>query len=160
MQESWTVSVGGRAYGPYTSEQMRSFAAVGRLAPHSLVGRPGTDRLQPASDDPTLASFFRASRPSPDSLLFPAQEEPQHPRFGRKDDLDPGVPAQYIIVADMKSRSVAGLEEEIFSMGPSYAILPQVWILVSETPLNTIRNALVQKLGKLDMLFRARRRTQ
>lgn len=154
MQDSWTISVGGRAYGPYTGEQMRSFAAVGRLAPHSLVAQSGSDRFQPASGDPTLATFFRAARPSADSaLLFPAQEEPPQPRFGRKDESEAGLPTQYIIVADMKSRSIASLEEEIFSMGPAYAILPQVWILLSATSLSAIRNALVQKLGKLDMLF-------
>jgi hypothetical protein len=53
----------------------------------------------------------------------------------------------------MKSRSISGLEEEIFNMGPAHSIMPQAWLLISDQPINHIRNALVQKLGKLDMLF-------
>ena len=41
--ESWTISVGGRVYGPYSIEQMRGFHAEGRLADHSLVARAGED---------------------------------------------------------------------------------------------------------------------
>jgi len=53
----------------------------------------------------------------------------------------------------MKSRSISGLEEEILNLGPAYALLPQIWLLVSDQSMNAIRNALVQKLGKIDMLF-------
>jgi hypothetical protein len=31
--------------------------------------------------------------------------------------------------------------------------MPQAWVLTSDTSLNTIRNRLVQKLGKIDTLF-------
>jgi hypothetical protein len=53
----------------------------------------------------------------------------------------------------MKSRSIAGLEEEIFALGAAQRFMPQAWVLVSDSSINTIRNALVQKLGKLDTLF-------
>ena len=53
----------------------------------------------------------------------------------------------------MKSRSIAGLEEEIYSFGSAYPIMPQAWVVTSEMSINAIRNALVQKLGKLDVLF-------
>ena len=53
----------------------------------------------------------------------------------------------------MRTRSVQGLEEEIFNLGPTFPVLPQVWILATEASVNTVRNALVQKLGKLDTLF-------
>src|SRR5258706_173934 len=68
MANTWTVSVGGRNYGPYTATQMETFAAEGRLA-------------------------------------------------------------------------------------PAYPVLPQAWIVSSEASVNAIRNALVQKLGKRDVLF-------
>jgi hypothetical protein len=61
--------------------------------------------------------------------------------------------AHFVIVADMKSRSITGLEEEIFSLGQAHRFGPQAWVLAAEAPINTIRNALVQKLGKLDTLF-------
>ena len=53
----------------------------------------------------------------------------------------------------MKSRSITGLEEEIFTLGPAHRFGPQAWVLSSEASINTIRNALVQKLGKIDTLF-------
>ncbi len=75
--------------------------------------------------------------------------------FGRQDanESRPGERSHFIVVSDMKSRSIASLEEEIFNLGPAYAILPQVWILSTEASVNNVRNTLIQKLGKLDVLF-------
>jgi hypothetical protein len=56
-------------------------------------------------------------------------------------------------MADLKSGSLDTLEAEISNLGPSYAVLPQAWIVSSEQSVNAIRNALVQKLGKRDVLF-------
>jgi hypothetical protein len=53
----------------------------------------------------------------------------------------------------MKSKSISGLEEEILNLGPAYALLPQIWLLVSDKSMNAIRNSLLQKLGKIDTLF-------
>ena len=61
--------------------------------------------------------------------------------------------SHFVIIADMKSRSVQGLEEEIYNLGPAYAVLPQVWVVATEQTVNTVRNLLVQKLGKLDVLL-------
>jgi hypothetical protein len=55
--------------------------------------------------------------------------------------------------SDLKSSSLAKLEEEIATFGQSIAILPQAWLLTSNASVNTVRNQLVQQLGKLDMLF-------
>ena len=38
-------------------------------------------------------------------------------------------------------------------MGSAYSLLPQVWLLMSEMSVNSIRNLLTPKLGKLDALF-------
>ena len=43
MAESWTISAGGRVYGPYTLEQMQGFHAENRLADHSLIARAGEE---------------------------------------------------------------------------------------------------------------------
>ena len=64
MSVTWTISVGGRSYGPYTLEQMKAFQAEGRLAPHSLVARGGEEQGSYASEDAELALLFRvAARP-------------------------------------------------------------------------------------------------
>ncbi|MBV8978664.1 MAG: DUF4339 domain-containing protein [Alphaproteobacteria bacterium] len=162
MSDTWTISVAGRSYGPYRADQMQAFAAEGRLVAQSQVARDGASQYGPASDDPLLAPLF--GQPS----AAPAQAEPQRQparsqfftaegnedvqSFGRSED-DQGKRAHFVIVADMKSRSISGLEEEIFNIGPAVPILPQAWLLTTEMSINAIRQALVQKLGKLDMLF-------
>jgi hypothetical protein len=168
MAETWTISVGGRVYGPYSLEQMQGFHAENRLADHSLVARAGEEQFHPAAEDEALAPLFQ---PSGGALSEPLHGEQagieisaatEHPiehtatphRFGRQDaDLQTGAPSHFVIVADMKSRSITGLEEEIFNLGPAHRFMPQAWVLHSSASINTIRNALVQKLGKIDTLF-------
>jgi hypothetical protein len=118
---------------------MQSFHGEGRLADHSMVARAGEDQFHPAREDAALASLF-AGQPTPEPIKF-ARNQPSSP------------PAHFVIVADMKSRSVQGLEEEIFSLGEAQRIMPQTWILVCDIPINTIRTALTQKMGKHDSLF-------
>ena len=150
MAESWTISVGGRVYGPYSLEQMRGFHAESRLGDHSLVARAGEEQFHPATEDPELGPIFEAAAPAEALVSEPAQPH----RFGARNDADVlGAPAHFVIVADMKSRSITGLEEEIFTLGPAHRFGPQAWVLSSEASINTIRNALVQKLGKIDTLF-------
>ncbi|MGD0144567.1 MAG: GYF domain-containing protein [Rhizomicrobium sp.] len=162
MSACWIVSVGGRAYGPYTDAQMQAFAYEGRLAPQSLVARNGETNFRQASDEPALASLFTfADRASVEPAkptatvtpIKPAEPDPMS-AFGRLDEtaMTPER-AHIVIIADMKSRSIDGLEEEIFKLGPAFAFLPQAWLLSSELSVNAIRNQLVQQLGKLDALF-------
>jgi hypothetical protein len=153
MSESWTISVGGRVYGPYSLEQMRGFHAEGRLADHSLVARAGEDQFHAASEDSELVLFFQPAQPQQQAAPAAQPETPATPhRFGA--DTEPsGERTHYVIIADMKSRSITGLEEEIFNLGPAHRFMPQAWVLSSEVGINTIRHALVQKLGKIDTLF-------
>ena len=163
MSETWNISVGGRSYGPYTLSQMQAFAAEGRLAPHSLTACSGEEQFHPASDDSRLAALFApAPKPEPTPSAtgkFHASrrrddEDLVSPTFGRSnDEARSGERGRFVIIADMKSRSISGLEEEILNLGPAYTLMPQAWLLISDQPINAIRNALVQKLGKIDMLF-------
>jgi len=155
MPESWTISVGGRVYGPYSLEQMQGFHAENRLADHSLVARAGEEQFHAASEDPELALLFQ---PVAEAVAAPetvAPEAAQPHRFGARTEVETGGggPSHFVIIADMKSASITGLEEEIFTLGPAHRFGPQAWVLSSEASINTIRNALVQKLGKIDTLF-------
>lgn len=166
MAETWTISVGGRVYGPYSLEQMQGFHAESRLADYSMVARAGEDQFHPAHEDPALAPLFRpapasvdepdVSAPAPGLSASASLIEPGQPhRFGARSEVDPSSsqPTHFVIVADMKSGSITGLEEEIFSLGQAHRFGPQAWVLSSDGTINTIRNALVQKLGKIDTLF-------
>jgi hypothetical protein len=154
MSVTWTISVSGRSYGPYTLEQMKAFQAEGRLAPHSLVAHSGEEQVCYASEDAELALLF----PSPERSQAAAAEnspgaaQPGPVKFGREGQ-STGERNRYIVIADMKSGSISALEEEIFNFGASHRFMPQSWILVSEASLNTLRSELIQKLGKLDTLI-------
>jgi hypothetical protein len=161
MSETWTISVDGRIYGPYTAEQMQAFQSEGRLAVHSLVARAGEEQFHPAGEDAELGALFPAQPhneiqvQSPAPQLHPAAEPiPSAPhKFGGAETAPSGERNRYVIISDMKSGSITGLEEEIFNLGPAHRFMPQAWILSSEVSLSTIRAGLVQKLGKLDTLF-------
>jgi hypothetical protein len=155
MSDFWIVSVSDRAYGPYTTPQMEAFAAEGRLAPSSLVARAGETEFRAAGEEASFSALFQPSKMAPQAKAEAMQ--PDEPaavqKFGRGDADARGERARFVIIVDMKSRSIQGVEEEIFKMGPAYAVLPQVWLLVSDMSVNTVRNLLIQKLGKMDVLF-------
>ena len=151
MSDSWYISVQDRAYGPYSRAQMESFVGEGRLAPHSLVARAGETQFRAAGEEPALISLFQI--PAAIAAPMAPQEPAAAQAFGRHDGHPTGERGHIIIIADMKSRSITGLEEEIYNLGPAHPILPQAWLVASELPVTAIRNLLVQKLGKLDMIF-------
>lgn len=159
MSASWIVNVGGRSYGPYSDAQMAAFAAEGRLVAQSLVARTGDATLRHAAEEPALAALFAPAEPAPQSASEsePARSSEARPAgmFGRvKADADkPGEKSHIVIIADMKSRSINGLEEEIYKLGQAYSLLPQIWLLKTEQTVNTVRNLLVQQMGTLDRLF-------
>jgi hypothetical protein len=151
MSPNWMVSVGGHAYGPYTAAQMQMFAVEGRLVAHSLVAQEGGE-FGPASEDPLLATLFHV--PERPTLMekgpAPADDAPKS--FGQT-EAPTDEPSHFLIIADMKSGSITALEDEIHRLGPAYAVMPQGWVLACELSLSAVRNTLVQKLGKLDLLF-------
>jgi len=152
MSGSWSISVGGRTYGPYTGEQLRAFAAEGRLTAESLVARVGQADFRKTADEPDLAGIF--SPVSGDPAMEQDTHHERHASFGRNESHSrDGERAHIVVIADMKSGSIAKLEDEIAALGPAYAILPQVWLVRTEFSANAIRNQLIQQLGKLDMLF-------
>ena len=156
MIGAWTMNVSGRVYGPYTSERMRAFASEGRLGPTSLVAREGTVDWHEAREEPEFAEFF-ASKPKPEPQPAAPVSKPSLTATGTYAAV--GEPnhdssrSQFAIVVDLKSRSPGNLEQAIATLGQSYRLLPNVWIVSTEHTVNSVRNRLVQELGKLDSLF-------
>lgn len=162
MSSTWTISVNDRSFGPYTLEHMRSFAAEGRLAPHSLVARGSGTDFRMAAEDAELALLFRPAQITPPKMPS-AAAQPQRPvfftaegdighSFARRESASPQL-SRFLILADMKTRSISGLEEEIMRHGTAVTLTPQSWLLISEVQLNALRNNLMQRLGRIDTLF-------
>jgi hypothetical protein len=157
----WIINVGGRAYGPYVAEQMRAFALEGRLVAMSQVTRAGDTEFRNALDDPELAPFFIPVKTPSAAVSEPLRPgEAERPAsFGRfesslkaEEDAAPET-SHFLIVADMKSRSIQGLEEEVVKLGAVCPIMPQVWMLNTDASISAVRNILIQQLGKLDTLL-------
>ncbi|MBU6442937.1 MAG: DUF4339 domain-containing protein [Alphaproteobacteria bacterium] len=152
MDEMWFVSVGGRSYGPYPLDQMRGFIAEGRVLPQSLVGQPDSESLAPAGDDPVLGPLFQPAPVRTSAISQPLKApEPAPRRFGQDDATEET--SHIVVIADMKSGSINGMEETLFNLGQVSQVMPQVWLLATNRSVNGVRNALMQKLGKIDMLF-------
>jgi len=181
MIGAWNIHVGGRSYGPYSSERMLSFAAEGRLGPRSLIARDGSDDWHEAWDEPEFAALFPAkqhlenplahaaspgatepeqdpepeSEPEPEPDPEPESESEPRPVFGAAlaGERPAHEKAQFAVIVDLKSRAPGKLDQTIMSLGPAYKLLPNVWIVTTDQSVNAVRNRLVQELGKLDMLF-------
>ena len=152
MPSTWTIRANDRSFGPYALEQMRSFASEGRLAPHSLVARGAGTDYRMAGEDAELALLFRpAETAAPQRPVFFTAEGDIGTAPRREAETVQS--SRFLIMADMKSRSIAGLEEEIFRCGPAVAVMPQGWLLTTEMTINALRNLLVQRLGRIDTLF-------
>ena len=154
MIGAWTINVGGKIYGPYTSERMRAFVGEGRLTPNSLLAREGTSDWHEAREEPEFAELF-APHPAPQPSLTDTQTSLTAVKtFGAPaPDAGERGHAQFAIVVDLKSRSPGNLEQAINSLGTAYRLLPNVWIVSTDQTVNAVRNRLVQELGKLDSLF-------
>ena len=157
MIGAWSINVGGRLYGPFTSDRMRGFAGEGRLAPYSLIAREGSGDWQEAQEIPEFAELFAGSVKESvmAASLAPSAPDPDRSTAGEtglKDKPD-GRRSHFAIVIDLKSRPAGNLDEAIASLGPSYQLLPNIWILSSDQTANAVRNRLVQELGKTDSLF-------
>ena len=148
---SWRVSVGGKVYGPYSHTQMEGFVAEGRIAAHSIVASGDTGPWLAATDDPQLASLFlrNVSREMDARPRIKTQPVVEH--LAVTDAKQHGF--NFIVVADIKTRSGYGFERELSKLGDSFRLSMTVFMLHSDFPIAQVRNALVQHLGKTDSLL-------
>ncbi len=56
--ENWCIKVKDKVYGPYTKEQLLSFARQGRLAPWSIISPAGGQTWREARSEPAFAALF------------------------------------------------------------------------------------------------------
>jgi hypothetical protein len=175
MPGAWVINVEGRRYGPFSSERMRSFVAEGRLAAQSLVAPEGSDDWHEARDEPEFRDLFpmRAEANAAVASMMMAATNAAAPATAAPADVSapPATPAanspaspettevnraHFAVVIDRKGQGHSrgnNLEEAISSLGPWYQLLPNVWIISTEHTVNSVRNRLLQELGKSDSLF-------
>lgn len=146
LNSTWRINVSGQVYGPYTGHQLKAFAQEGRIAPHSIVQAGEKGPWITAIDDPVLGQLFVKNRPpAAQSLGSPTGE--QQTAAGSD-----AASANFVVVADLRSRGSAPFEGAIAKLGDAYRLNPLVWLLHSDRTAGAIRNELVQHMGQSDNL--------
>jgi hypothetical protein len=159
MSGAWTINAGGKLYGPFSLERMRGFASEGRLAPDSMIAQGNANDWHEARNEPEFADLFASQRTASPSSAPAVTEQPQTPAAVARISPRPGTTTdeaprtQFAIIVDLKTRGSANLERAIASLGPSYQLLPNTWIVSTDQTANAVRNRLMQELGKSDPLF-------
>lgn len=147
LNSTWRINVSGQVYGPYSGQQISAFATEGRLAPHSIV-QAGDGPWITAIDDPVLGQLFVQKHPQK------ATPSTQPQSFGVRSEgtaAEPGG-ANFVVVADLRSRGSAPFEAAIARLGEAYRLNPLVWLLHTDRSAGTIRNELIQHMGLSDHL--------
>jgi hypothetical protein len=168
----WYVRVGNEAYGPYTSDQMRAYIAEGRVMANSLVAAEGSTEWRLVTHDPMLSSYLVQVQPASSAQPVPvpatvqparfapapqtnAHAQPQ-PTVGRvaqaQNHLEPET-SNFIILFEVKSRSIARIEQAIMNLGPACKLAGNVWIVSTSDTIATVRNTLFEHFGRADALF-------
>jgi hypothetical protein len=152
LNSSWRINVSGQVYGPYTGQQIKAFATEGRLAPHSIV-QSGAGPWITAIDDPVLGQLFVQKQVEKPATPAPAQG------FGARAATESSTgasaeptSANFVVVADLRSRGSGPFEAAISRLGEVYRLNPLVWLLHTDRSAGTIRNELIQHMGQNDHL--------
>jgi hypothetical protein len=165
LNSTWRINVSGQVYGPYTGHQIKAFADEGRIAPHSIVRAGEQGPWITAIDDPVLGQLFVKQSGAAPAAPPQAQAQPQpmhRPAATETPTTSPApaaaagaelATANFVIVADLRSRGSQPFEAAISKMGESYRLNPLVWLLHTDRTAGAIRNELIQHIGQSDTLF-------
>lgn len=154
--DNWCVKVDDRVYGPYTSQQLRSFANEGRLAGWSQVAPAGSRTWRNAKDEPTFSGLFKA---------------PGDRSFGKRDNaVDSGEPAptkkpkmqvapqpigpsNHLLIFDVVNAAASRVEAAVAALGPAFRVADNVWAVSSDMTATGVRNAIAPYLLPRESIF-------
>jgi hypothetical protein len=121
------------------------------------VAEPAEPKPAAAAPAPQAAPSLQAapSPQPPQPHVAPAPHSPQtHAPQAQSASAAEHVPAHFAVILDQKAAAAANnLEDAINSLGQSYRLTNNVWIISTEQSVSAVRNRLVQELGKADSLF-------
>lgn len=181
IRNMWYVAVNSQSYGPYTEEQMRAFAAEGRVTAHSYIRQNSMDKFISAGQHPAFQGWSKPiahevqnqahTRPAAAVLrpvsapqtgilarqLQPAAHTPQMlaPNPTPQPLTGPQKVANtvFIVMAEIRSANGMAFLQALQSHGTAQRIGDSVWLLKSGVSAGELRNALSQTLTRDDRLF-------
>ena len=159
--DNWCVKVDDRVYGPYTSQQLRKFAAEGRLASWSHVSPAGSRSWREAKDEPAFAALFSQGKSQRafgkrDETVEDAEPRPARRTASQtaKASAAPAQgPANFIIVFDVVSAAASRVENAITAIGQAFRLTDNVWALTCEMTATGVRNAIAPYLLPRESIF-------
>ena len=123
----WWVQVRGRAFGPYTIEQMAHFMTEGRVRPNTMVSANGKDKWTEAR---RIMALRGLRTPTPANDVEEA--------------------ANVFVHAEILSGSFMGFVAALESMGRICDLAPGLWLLRTSHSAGVVRNTLSQTLERGD----------
>jgi hypothetical protein len=146
MDAAWYVSANDKLFGPFSHEQMKSFALQKRLMPQSLVRMGSEGGFVPAERHAALARLFGAGEGSSSSGPLRPQVSAAQPATNIPD----GQVSNFVIIIDVRSGSFRKAESEIKVLGRTLRLNQQTWLLQTDKSANTIKNMIAPHLGSED----------
>ena len=123
----WWVQVRGRAFGPYTIEQMAHFMTEGRVRPNTMVSSNGKDKWTEAR---RIMALRGLRTPTPANDVEEA--------------------ANVFVHAEILSGAFMGFVAALESMGRICDLAPGLWLLRTSHSAGVVRNTLSQTLERGD----------
>ena len=153
MDVAWYVSAQNRTFGPYSHEQMKAFAQDRRLAPQSLVRRGEDGAFVPADSHAALVRFFE-----PNGLQSGEMVAAPHPASEERVQTAAPVPADgeasnFVLIVQIKALAIREFEGALKSLGPSFRLNAQTWLLQSDRSANAIKLLLGPLVGAQDQML-------
>jgi hypothetical protein len=127
---------------------MKSFALQKRLLPQSLVRMGSEGGFVAAESHAALSRLFLAGEGSSSS----GSQRPQAAASQPATSIPDGQISNFVVIIDARSGSFRKAESEIKILGRTLRINQQTWLLQTDKPANTIKNALAPHLGADDPL--------
>lgn len=156
MEVAWYVSAQNQTFGPYSHEQMKTFALERRLSPQSLVRMGDEGAFVAAQSHAALVRCFDANGlQSGDAgggrkaAAAAAATESAAPAASMPAE---GQVSNFLVLVQVRAGSQRDFEAAMKQLGAHFRLNAQVWVLQSERNANTIKMTLSPHVGSQDQL--------
>lgn len=145
--DNWCLKVAEKIYGPYTTDQMQSFAREGRLSGSSLVAPAGARNWRQARNYPNLLKAGNDNTASRNNSSFGKQQEAEQGK------LPEGAVSNFLIIFDEVSGAASRLEHIVRNIGPGFRLTSNVWTVASDQSVMGIKNTIAPHLQVREPVF-------
>ncbi|NHK26997.1 DUF4339 domain-containing protein [Parvularcula flava] len=147
--DNWCIKVAERVYGPYSTDQLETFAMQGRLGPQSMVAPAGGKMWRAAKQYPNIAEILDGGR---QETITAEQVARSNQKKKPSEDEEPEI-ANFLLIFDVVSGAASRLEHVIRNLGPAFRVTDNVWAVSSDQTLMGLKNLLTPHLQVREPVF-------